>query len=282
MINLLPNEITKKLYDDKGFVTLVDMMPRFVPEGRTADIAIARNARVSYNLGDKTVQEDRMLIRYLLEHYHTSPFESVVFQFRIRLPIYVERQLIRHRTARVNEQSFRYIVPVDEMYFPPCRLQSKDNKQGSLDGLEGGVSDAISQDYDNIICDASGMYQKYQELISMGVAKEVARTILPVSMMTEIMWQMDLHNLLHFIRLRSDKHAQAEIRELSDAILEMIEPLVPSVVEAFRDFRLNSVTFSQNELSGKDLSKRQTIELEKKLTDLRANLSYSLQKRGIN
>jgi thymidylate synthase (FAD) len=229
------------LYNKLGFVELIDMMPRIIPVDRTADVAISRNARVSYAMGDKTVEEDAKLVRYLMHNYHTSPSESVVFQFRIRLPIFVERQLIRHRTARVNEQSYRYIAPKDEFYYPELRMQSRDNKQGSS-GDE--VPNELDAEWDRVKSLGAEMYQIYSNLCARGVAREVARVCLPVSLMTEIMWQMDLHNLLHFLRLRLDPHAQQEIRELAEAILVLIRPAVPVSVAAFEDFRLNAVTFT--------------------------------------
>lgn len=233
------------LYNDLGFVELVDMMPRLVPRDRTADIAISRNARVSYAQGDKTPAEDESLVRYLSENYHTSPSESVVFQFRIRCPIFVERQLIRHRTARVNEQSFRYIVPREQFYYPGLRMQALDNKQGSSD--QHDTPEEAIKLWREVCSDTHSLYAKYERLISLGVAREVARTCLPVSLMTELMWQMDLHNLLNFLRLRMDAHAQREIRELATAIFELIDPLVPVSVEAFRDFRLDQISFNRDE-----------------------------------
>jgi thymidylate synthase (FAD) len=245
-IDILDNLAINKmsLYDNKGFVELVDMMPRKVPNGRTADIAISRNARVSYAQSDKSEKDDEALVRYLLQNWHTSPFESVVFQFKIRLPIFVERQLIRHRTARVNEQSFRYIVPKEEIYSPKLRMQSKNNKQGSS---EEKPSDNVEALYNEMELDAHVTFSKYNELVNSGVAREVARCYLPVNVMTEMMWQMDLHNLLHFLQLRLDPHAQKEIRDLAAAILAIIKPLVPITIKAFEDFRLGLVSFNIEE-----------------------------------
>lgn len=232
------------LYSGMGFVEIVDMMPRRVPAGRTADIAISRSARTSYAQGDKTRADDDNLVRYLMENWHTSPSESVVFQFKIRLPIFVERQLIRHRTARVNEQSFRYITPVEQFHYPELRMQATDNKQGSSEAAVPAEALVIWSEIENMTHE---MYKKYEQLIEKGVAREVARCCLPVSLMTEMMWQMDLHNLMHFLRLRMDPHAQKEIRDLATAVYQLIGPLVPVSVGAFKDFRLHSVSFDATE-----------------------------------
>jgi thymidylate synthase ThyX len=520
-IDLIDNLETKKieLYNGLGFVEIIDMMPRKVPYNRTADIAVSRNARVSYAQGDKTIQEDNGLVRYLLENYHTSPSESVVFQFRIKCPIFVERQLIRHRTAcisgdsnlhfivpntkkiykisisefykkwtiphkmknkretyielidpnkkyqitelakitkrstksiismikqkilkatinenenentmvewinsilsmfklttinkndyfknkyvvigsdyiewantnksipilkklksmklqmcnedtgfietttitdiwetgikpifevelnngykikttkdhrymtdngwetleqatglkqtddgnwvwnidtssklstdnypeetnimrlntkikrityigedktydlsvdgpyhnfvcngfivhnSVNEQSFRYIVPQDKFYYPSLRMQSIDNKQGSKPDTEE-IPNNIQETWSEIEQMTQNMYQKYTKLVEAGVAREVARVCLPVSLMTELMWQMDLHNLMHFLRLRMDNHAQLEIRVLAESIFKLIKPVVPISMQAFEDFRINTITFNADE-----------------------------------
>jgi thymidylate synthase (FAD) len=222
----------KELYGGLGFVRLVDMMPRIVPNGRTADIAITRNARVSYNpqIGDKTPAEDAKLVGYLIKNKHTSPLESVVFQFQMKIPIFVERQLIRHRTARVNEQSMRYTKADDQFFMPELRMQSKSNKQCSSTEL---VPDELQQVRNEIIDDVAGLYEKYEKLVAAGVAREVARCCLPVSLMTTVMWQMDLHNLSHFLKLRMAPDAQKEIRELAEAIFELVYPYVPVSMDTF-------------------------------------------------
>jgi thymidylate synthase (FAD) len=219
------SENTIPLYGGLGYVKLVDMMPRIVPEGRTAEIAIARNARTSYNVStDKTQADDDKLVNFLIKHHHTSPLESISFQFEIELPIFVERQLIRHRTAKVNEQSMRYTKAEDKFYLPSLRMQSKQNKQCSN-------SDPVSQEnidlWVSVIGDISDLYQKYLTLVNAGVAREVARCCLPVALMTKVMWNMDLHNLRNFLRLRTAPDAQLEIRELAEGIAKLISPLVP-------------------------------------------------------
>jgi len=220
---------------DKGFVKLVDAMPRLVP-GTTADFAIVQAARVSYGDGTKSVSEDRGLIRYLLRHTHTTPFEMVEFKFHCKMPIFVARQWIRHRTANVNEYSGRYSVMKDEFYIPDIdniRQQSKTNKQGG----DQQMSTMDAQGFLDVLnetCDKA--YVTYQEYIEKGVAREQSRMILPVNNYTEWYWKIDLHNLFHFLGLRCDKHAQMEIRVFAEAMLKLIEPIVPVAVEAWNDY----------------------------------------------
>lgn len=220
---------------DKGFVKLVDAMPRLVP-ATTADYAIVQAARVSYGDGTKSINEDRGLIRYLLRHGHTTPFEMVEFKFHCKMPIFVARQWIRHRTANVNEYSGRYSVMKDDFYIPDIdniRQQSKTNKQGG----DQQMSSVDAQEFLNILnetCDKA--YSTYQENIEKGVAREQARMILPVNNYTEWYWKIDLHNLFHFLALRCDKHAQMEIRVFAEAMLKLIQPIVPVAVEAWNDY----------------------------------------------
>lgn len=247
MIDLIDTAPVKRieLYNGLGYVEIIDMMPRKVPEGRTADIAISRNARVSYAISkDKTPSEDAGLVRYLLENWHTSPSESVEFQFRMRIPIFVERQLIRHRTANVNEESARYTKPKDNFYFPELRMQSEVNKQGSSTGAVPAEAQALWESAKDL---TKQMYQVYSQMVDAGVAKELARCCLPVSMCTSLCWKMDLHNLMSFLRLRMDAHAQQEIRELANAIFQIIHAMVPVSIAAFQDCRLNSISFSKTE-----------------------------------
>ena len=222
---------------DKGFVTLVDVMPRLVPEDRkTADFAIVQAARVSYGDGTKTVNEDRGLIRYLLRHAHTTPFEMVEFKFHCKMPIFIARQWIRHRTANVNEYSGRYSIMKDEFYRPDIenvRQQSKSNKQGG----EEKVSNLDAQEFLNSLDElCSRSYEDYFAFSGKGIAREQARMILPVNLYTEWYWKIDLHNLFHFLALRCDAHAQYEIRVFADAMLKLIEPIVPLAVEAWNDY----------------------------------------------
>jgi thymidylate synthase (FAD) len=222
---------------DLGFVTLVDVMPRLVPEDRkTADFAIVQAARVSYGDGTKTINEDRGLIRYLMRHSHSTPLEMVEFKFHMKLPIFCARQIIRHRMVSVNEYSGRYSVMKDEFYFPDVnnlRLQSKTNKQGGDDAIEVDTAKDFLAYLDEA-CIKS--YQTYTDYLDKGIAREQARMILPLNLYTEWYWKIDLHNLFHFLGLRCDSHAQWETRVFAEAMLSLIQPIVPIAVEAWNDY----------------------------------------------
>jgi thymidylate synthase (FAD) len=222
---------------DKGHVTILDVMPRLVPDDRkTADYAIVQAARVSYGDGTKTVNEDRGLIRYLLRHKHTTPFEMIEFKFSVKLPIFIARQMVRHRTANLNEYSGRYSMMKDEFYKPEIenvRQQSSVNKQGGSGSINETDASGFIEKID-FICNQS--YEEYEKAIQNGVAREQARMLLPVNLYTEWYWKVDLHNLLHFLALRCDAHAQWEIRVFANAMLELIKPIVPWAVEAWEDY----------------------------------------------
>jgi thymidylate synthase (FAD) len=209
------------------------------------DQAIVQSARVSYGAGTKTPSEDRQLIRYLMRNWHTTPFEMVEFKFRIKVPIFVARQWLRHRTASVNEVSARYSL-VEKDYWVPdeYRHQSSTNKQGSDGAPFENMLFTVAQKES---CEMA--FRTYDKLVKNGVSRELARTHLPQSTFTEFYWKIDLHNLFHFLRLRMDEsHAQPEIVEPSKKIFELIRPIVPFSCEAFVDYRLNSVTLSGPEL----------------------------------
>jgi len=222
---------------DKGHVTILDVMPRLVPDDRkTADYAIVQAARVSYGDGTKTVNEDRGLIRYLLRHKHTTPFEMIEFKFSVKLPIFIARQMVRHRTANLNEYSGRYSMMKDEFYKPEIenvRQQSSVNKQGGSGSINETDASGFIEKID-FICNQS--YEEYEKAIQNGVAREQARMLLPVNLYTEWYWKVDLHNLLHFLALRCDPHAQWEIRVFANAMLELIKPIVPWAIEAWEDY----------------------------------------------
>lgn len=207
------------------------------------DSSVVQAARVSYGEGTKTVSEDRQLIRYLMRHWHTTPFEMVEFKFHVKVPIFVARQWLRHRTASVNELSARYSVVKDEFWIPEeYRMQSKVNKQCSSE--TDFVKDVdSSQKYS---CDIA--FEVYEGLLERGVSRELARTHLPQSAFTEFYWKIDLHNLFHFLRLRMHDHAQKEIRDCALKIFEIIKEIVPVSCEAFEDYRLNCVTFTGPEI----------------------------------
>jgi len=241
---------------DKGHVTIVDVMPRLVPDDRkTADYAIIQAARVSYGDGTKTINEDRGLIRYLLRHKHTTPFEMIEIKFNMKMPIFIARQMVRHRTANINEYSGRYSMMKDEFYKPEIenvRQQSSVNKQGSGESInEVDASDFIEKI--DSICNQS--YEEYEKAIQKGVAREQARMLLPVNFYTEWYWKVDLHNLLHFLALRCDPHAQWEIRVFADAMLELIKPIVPWAIEAWEDYHEHRGAMRLTRLEVEALSK---------------------------
>jgi thymidylate synthase (FAD) len=239
MFDVLDNvpQQTIQCLDNIGFVSLVDVMPRMVPEDRkTADFAIVQAARVSYGPGTKTVNEDKGLVRYLMRHAHTTPFEMVEFKFHCKMPIFVARQWIRHRTANVNELSGRYSVLREEFYIPTIenvRQQSKTNKQGGDQHVDRSTAD----DFIARVKDTGdSSYELYEEYLEEGISREQARMLLPLNLYTEWYWKIDLHNLFHFLGLRCDAHAQWEIRVYADAMLSLIQPIVPVAVEAWQDY----------------------------------------------
>ena len=226
---------------DKGFVRLVDYLG--------GDERIVQSARVSYGAGTKTFREDRGLIRYLMRNEHTSPFEQVVLTFHVKLPIFVARQWIRHRTARVNEISGRYSVMTSEFYVPEgenIALQSEDNRQGrKVEAVSPEMQQAIA---DRLGAEQERAYGSYEELLDEGLARELARINLPLSLYTEMYWQIDLHNLFHFLKLRMDAHAQYEIRAYADAMFDIARRVAPAACEAFTDYVVESVRFSGAEV----------------------------------
>jgi thymidylate synthase (FAD) len=210
-----------------------------------SDASIVQAARVSYGAGTKSVSNDRALIRYLMRHKHTTPFEMVEFKFHIRAPIYVARQWLRHRTASVNEMSARYSI-VDTGFFLPeeLRKQAKNRGQGGEETFGEGDSNLLAKQ--KASCDLA--FHVYDELIAKGVSRELARAHLPQNTFTEFYWKIDLHNLLHFLHLRIDDHAQKEIRDLAKQVYALIKPIVPVTCEAFEDFRVGAMTLSRLEI----------------------------------
>jgi thymidylate synthase (FAD) len=230
-----------------GLVALVDAMPRLVPTGKTADFAIVQAARVSYGQGTKQVNEDRGLIRYLIRHRHTTPLEMVEFKFHCAMPIFVARQWIRHRTANVNEYSARYSVVPDRFYKPSpdnVRKQSLTNRQGGDEPMDAMTASEFLAYLDK----SEALYADYQKLIDKGVSRELARIALPVSAFTEWYWKCDLHNILRFLSLRMDSHAQQEIREYAYAMYELVKGIVPIAAEAFIDYDLEAMHLTRLEI----------------------------------
>ena len=230
-----------------GLIALLDVMPRLAPEGRTADYAIVQAARVSYGLGTRQTSEDRGLIRYLARHRHTTPFEMVEMKFHCVMPIFVARQWIRHRTANVNEYSGRYSILPDRFYRPTVenvRRQSATNRQGGDEPAE----EATARDFLAYLDGLDSQYARYEELVARGVTRELARIGLPVNVYTEWYWKCDLHNILHFLSLRMDAHAQQEIRDYAFAMFALIQPIVPLAAEAFLDYDFEAIHLSRLEV----------------------------------
>ncbi|MGE0714566.1 MAG: FAD-dependent thymidylate synthase [Alphaproteobacteria bacterium] len=233
---------------DHGFVRVVDYMGD--------DAAVVQAARVSYGRGTRKVSEDRGLINYLMRHRHTTPFEMCEIKYHVKLPVFVARQWIRHRTANVNEYSGRYSILDREFYLPaPEHLaaQSPTNRQGRGAVLQGPEAERV---LDLLRADAERSYEGYLELLNEnddgsprdpardGLARELARMNLTLNVYTQWYWKTDLHNLLHFLSLRADAHAQYEIRAYAEAMLETVRRWVPLVCDAFLDYRLGAATLS--------------------------------------
>lgn len=226
---------------DAGFIRLVDYMG--------SDASIVQAARVSYGKGTKSVSDDRSLIRYLMRHRHTSPFEMCEVKLHVRVPMDLWRQWIRHRTANVNEYSTRYSIAIEDAKTTrpaEWRMQSEFNRQGSEGALDPDVGKHLTQRES----EAQNLLKEiYQERISLGVAREQARKDLPLSTYTEAYWKIDLHNLLHFLTLRMDDKAQLEIREYARCIGDRIVRVwVPLTWEAFADYRLQALSLSGTEV----------------------------------
>ena len=229
---------------DHGFVRVIDYMGD--------DAAICQAARVSYGKGTKSVQNDEGLIRYLMRHWHSTPFEMCEIKLHVKLPVFVARQWIRHRTANVNEYSARYSILDREFYIPePDALaaQSVVNNQGRGEALSGAEAERVLR---YLRDDAARCYDHYEEMISsddqQGLARELARMNLPANIYTQWYWKVDLHNLLHFLRLRADAHAQYEIRVYADEICKIVADWVPFAFSAFEDYRMGGATLSSKAL----------------------------------
>lgn len=231
-----------------GFVGVVDYMGN--------QDSIVEAARVSYGSGERPgdTEEKRVgLIRYLLRNWHTSPFEMVRIKLHLRMPIFVARQWIRHRTASLNEISGRYVELPEDTYVPfleDVAAQSHDNKQGRAGAL---LEDDAKEVVEAMAAVTQNAFGSYRDLIDgengFGVAKELARSILPLGTYTEFVWTLDGHNLMHFLRLRMHPHAQKEIRDYAQAIFDLFEGWLPDVAAAFRDYQLEAHTFSRQEMA---------------------------------
>lgn len=239
---------------DHGFVRVVDYMGD--------DSSIVQAARVSYGKGTKKASTDEGLIRYLLRHRHTTPFEMCEIKFHIKMPIFIARQWIRHRTANVNEYSARYSVMDNEFYIPSVEqlaTQSTKNHQGR--GEESLREEEAQRVIEILQNDSEQCYDNYLKLMNkdennkiidpnnMGIARELARMNLPINIYTQWYWKIDLHNLMHFLYLRADSHAQYEIREYANAMLNIVKEWCPVTYQAFMDYRKNAIELSSKELN---------------------------------
>lgn len=234
----LEKSLGMKTIHQLGFVKLLDVMGD--------DEEVENSARISYGEGTRKVNQTRNLIRYLMRHKHTSPFEMCEVKFHLKLPIFIMRQLVRHRTANLNEYSGRYSVMSNEFYLPEgdyLAKQSTTNSQGRGEVLE---QQGLLQFEFNRIYDGASM--AYQVLLEHDLSREVARALLPVANYTECIWKIDLHNFFHFVKLRSDSHAQREIRDYADAMYELVKPNFPLCCEAFEDYTQGATTFSKQEM----------------------------------
>ncbi len=280
--------LEKSLYDihkvlDKGFVRVIDYMGN--------DSSIVQAARVSYGKGTKSINDDELLIRYLMRNKHTTPFEMCEIKFHIKCPIFVARQWLRHRTANVNEYSARYSIMSNDFYIPEdssLLSQSSTNKQGREDRL----SDSETKHVANLIeRNTDQSYANYQDIMNTdsegnlidderkGLTRELSRIVLPLNVYTEFYWKIDLHNLLHFLRLRAHSHAQYEIQEYAYKMLDLVKLWVPLAYKAFEDYVKDSATLSKNEIDlvkkmlkgenitqeNSNLSKREFLEFENKI-----------------
>lgn len=267
---------------DHGFIRVIDYMGD--------DSSIVQSARVSYGKGTKKISNDKGLIKYLMRHRHSTPFEMCEIKFHIKLPIFIARQWIRHRTANVNEYSARYSILDKEFYIPSAEnlaAQSAINNQGRGDAL---TDDEASNVIQILKKDAEQTYSNYETLLNessegniideskSGIARELARMNLTLNTYTQWYWKIDLNNLLHFLALRADDHAQYEIRVYADAMLDIVKKWVPLTYEAFEDYRIGGTELSAKEVNlmrkllkgekvsfeEEGLSKREWSELQRK------------------
>lgn len=246
-----------KLLND-GFVCLIDSMGD--------DQRIVDAARVSTGVSSSSETRNQELIRYLMRHGHTSPFEQVEFTFHIKVPIFIARQWLRHRTASVNEISGRYSKLSEDFYIPEnFKTQNKVNLQGSDELIDYQLNTDI---IDKVKNHFKNSYSLYEEMRNAGISNEMSRIVLPVSLYTEFYWKIDLHNLFHFLKLRMDSHAQEEIRLYANAMFDIIKNKLPVACKAFEDYVLNAKTFSAQEMNyvtnvNPDIVKYDLSKLEK-------------------
>ena len=221
---------------DHGFIRVVDYMGN--------DGSIVQAARVSYGQGTKTVREDSVLIKYLMRNEHSTPFEMCEVKLHVKLPIFVARQWVRHRTANINEYSARYSIACEEFYVPSIEninVQSSTNRQGRGNAVETQEAKKIQESIKEI---SSDCYKRYQEFGEAQLARELSRMVLPVNFYTQWYWKIDLNNFMRFIKLRLDVHAQYEIREYAKVMLEIMKLWVPFAYESFMDYHMDGIKLS--------------------------------------
>lgn len=278
MIDVLEGKCLSADVLDKGQVCLIDMMPRLIPSGSIGpEAAIVQAARVSYGAGTKTRQTDTNLVRYLMRCEHWSPFEMIELKFRVKCPIAIARQWMRHRTGAFNEESARYSIVQEEYYVPDAadvRPQSGNNRQGRDEDVDLG-SGVVTKFLTRYQEQQAAAYSCYSSSLQEGVARETSRFQLPQSMYTAFYWKTDLRNLLHFLRLRMDSHAQKELRDHAEAIYAMLREILPVAIAAFDDYVLNVVTLTAHDAEylrtgtfPKGMSKREQKEAVEKLAGM--------------
>lgn len=252
-----------------GYVELIDIMPRIIKKGQTGDVAVVDGARMSYKqkpgkFEPKTEAENKGLIDYLVEHYHTSPLELAEVKFMVCAPLFVFNQLVRHRTANLNVISRRYTeIEEENTYIPELRYQDDINKQGSKSSAES--NEYVEQLYKTMYDKTDEVRTYYKSCVDNGVGKEVARCAMPQNVMTEFVWKIDLHNFLKMVRLRIHHTAQKEIRELANAMYELVKPKFPYVCMSFEKYWLNSMSLTDEEIVmlGK-MNKGEQVEFKSK------------------
>ncbi|MDI9348850.1 MAG: FAD-dependent thymidylate synthase [Candidatus Symbiobacter sp.] len=268
---------------DHGFVRVIDYMGD--------DNAVVQAARVSYGRGTKTASDDQALINYLMRHHHNTPFEMCVIKFHIKLPIFVARQWIRHRTASVNEYSARYSIMGND-YYVPERKELKPQSLSNRQGRDGNIHDEDAKEIEKLLQSRSQQaYDDYQKLLNEdsdgneinhnrhGLSRELARMVLPLNYYTEWYWSCNLHNLLHFLQLRLDAHAQYEIRVYAEVMYDVVKDWVPMTAAAFEKFRKEAINLSKDMLTALFmLVKAQPSDV---IAYLEQNNTYSLSKREI-
>jgi thymidylate synthase (FAD) len=266
--SLLKNTVLKN-----GFVKLIDCMPSVIPneaDKLKCDYAVVQAARVSYAQGLKDFETDSKLINYLFKHKHTSPFEMVKFKFHIKAPIFIARQWFRHRMGNYNEISARYSPLKDELYIPEkVSSQSKINKQLSANDnlLE---NERVNNLFNNYMSDSIQQFKNYNDLIDVGVSREIARIGLPLNTFTEFYFCIDLHNLLNFIKLRNSENAQYEIKEYASAIQDIVTELCPITMKAFNEHK--TITLSDKQIKALEIFEFQYSKLSKREQNELANL----------